>query len=112
LRGPWKHPALKARLDLEFRGAQVYIASQATTEILGKYAISVLLTANDYRQLAFENMLREKEYFVFGVSRKTFAVIPEAAMQLAQLFESQRPVRAAIAEFAAANGLDTEDGSE
>lgn len=31
-RGPWKHPALKARLDIEFRGARVYITGRAKTE--------------------------------------------------------------------------------
>ena len=30
--GPWKHPALKTRLDLEFRGARVYITRRAKTE--------------------------------------------------------------------------------
>jgi len=31
-RGSWKHPALKARLDLEFRGDWVYITGGAKTE--------------------------------------------------------------------------------
>jgi len=31
-RGPWKRPALKARLDIEFRGAWVYITSWAKTQ--------------------------------------------------------------------------------
>ena len=30
--GPWKHPALKTRLDLEFRGARVYITLRAKAE--------------------------------------------------------------------------------
>jgi hypothetical protein len=35
-RGSWNHPALKGRLDLEFRGARVYITGRAKlkTEIL------------------------------------------------------------------------------
>jgi hypothetical protein len=28
-RGPWKHPALKARLDTAFRGARVYAPGRA-----------------------------------------------------------------------------------
>jgi len=31
-RGPLKHTSLKARLDIEFRGARVYIADLAKTE--------------------------------------------------------------------------------
>jgi hypothetical protein len=31
-RGSWKHPELKARLDIEFRGARVYITGRAKTE--------------------------------------------------------------------------------
>jgi hypothetical protein len=31
-RGLWKHPAIKARLDIEFRGARVYITGRAKTE--------------------------------------------------------------------------------
>lgn len=31
-RGPWKPPALKARLDMEFRGAGVYTTGPAKTE--------------------------------------------------------------------------------
>ena len=30
--GPWKHPALKIQLDLDFRGARVYITHRAKTE--------------------------------------------------------------------------------
>ena len=33
-RGPWKHPALKARLDLGFSCARAYIAERVKTEIL------------------------------------------------------------------------------
>jgi hypothetical protein len=29
---PWKHLALKARLDIEFRGARVYITGRTKTE--------------------------------------------------------------------------------
>ena len=31
-RGPCKHPALEARLDIEFRGARVYITGRAKPE--------------------------------------------------------------------------------
>ena len=31
-RGPWKHPALKARLDIGFRGARVYITDRPENE--------------------------------------------------------------------------------
>jgi hypothetical protein len=31
-RGPWKHPELKTRLDLAFRGGQVYVTGQSESE--------------------------------------------------------------------------------
>jgi len=43
--GPWKHPALKTRLDLELRGVRVYVTRRVRTENgnSGSMRLSVIL---------------------------------------------------------------------
>jgi hypothetical protein len=68
--GPWKHPALKSRLDLDFRGAGGYISLWAKTENLNSWANFPVDTLGAVWSVRTGMTLAEKQFTLYPRSVK------------------------------------------